>query len=106
MGRLLQRPAVQLACRKVAVKMQATAEAMSPVGNPTNDHHSGEYRSSFVVVPIEKNVPFRGRPHLRAGARLMNTAPHSRHVEYGNGETPRYAVLSKTVDAFKAAHHG
>ncbi|MEU1254781.1 hypothetical protein ABZ445_16025 [Streptomyces chartreusis] len=41
---------------------------------------------------------------MRAGARLMNTSDHARIVEYGNGKTPRHAVLSKTIDDFKAAH--
>jgi hypothetical protein len=41
---------------------------------------------------------------MRAGARLVNSSDHARHVEYGNGGTPRYAVLSKSIDDLKAAH--
>ncbi|MEU0858416.1 hypothetical protein ABZ352_23700 [Streptomyces griseofuscus] len=103
-GKLLQRPGVQRACRDAAVKIKALAEARAPVGNPQNDPHAGRYAASFDVVPIFKNVPFRGRPRMRAGARLINTAPEARIVEYGIGSTPRYAVLSKSLDDLKGAH--
>ncbi|MFF1684511.1 MULTISPECIES: hypothetical protein [unclassified Streptomyces] len=106
-GTMLQRPWIQRACRKAAVQMKATAEGLSPTGDPANgDTHPGLYRESFDVLPIFKNVAFKGKPRMRAGARLVNTAPHARIVEYGNGRTPRYAVLSKTIDAMKAGHRG
>jgi hypothetical protein len=85
--------------------MKGIAEAGSPVGNPRNDPHAGRYKASFDVVPIFKNVPFRGKPRMRAGARLINTSPEATIVEHGNGRTPRYAVLSKTLDSMKASHH-
>jgi hypothetical protein len=103
-GKMLQRPWIQARCVAVAEKMQETAEGLSPTGDPANDPHPGEYRASFVVVPTMTNVPFRGKPRLRASARLINTAGHARIVEYGNGRTPRYAVLSKSIDAMKGAH--
>ncbi|MEV8393858.1 MULTISPECIES: hypothetical protein [unclassified Streptomyces] len=97
-GRMMKRPGLQLACRKAALEIKEAAEARAPVGNPSTDRHSGWYKSSFVVVPIEKNVPWRGQPRRRAGARVLNTAPHSLVVEFGNGVTPRYAVFQKAVE--------
>lgn len=98
-GAMFQRPWMQRAVRKTAVEMKAAAEATSP-------RETGEYSRSFDVVPVFLNIPFKGKPRMRAGARLVNTSDHARHVEYGNGNTPRYAVLHKTVDEFKAAHRG
>jgi hypothetical protein len=103
-GKLMQRPGIQRACRKAAVEMKALAEARSPVGDPQTDSHSGRYKASFDVVPVWRNIPFQGRPRWRASARLINTSPEARIVEYGTGRTPRYAVLSKTIDDLKAAH--
>lgn len=105
-GSMMQRPWLQRGVRKTAVEMKGLAEANSPQGDPAEDSHSGQYRASFDVVPLWKNVPFKGKPRMRAGARLVNFASHSRIVEYGNGKTPAYAVLSRTIDAMKAAHHG
>ncbi|MGV9546861.1 hypothetical protein [Streptomyces ardesiacus] len=98
-GHMFQRPWLQRAARKVAVDMKAAAEAQSP-------RDTGEYSRSFDVVPVFLNIPFQGKPRLRAGARLINTSGHARHVEYGNGQTPRYAILHDVVDEFKAAHRG
>ncbi|MEU1037699.1 hypothetical protein [Streptomyces sp. NPDC005907] len=106
-GKLFTKPGVQRACKDAAVKMKGIAESMSPVGDPADgDEHPGLYKSSFDVVPIWKNVPFRGRPKTRAGARLINTAPHAWRVEHGDGRVPRYAVMQRTIDAMKAAHRG
>jgi hypothetical protein len=106
-GKLFQRPGVQRACRKAAVEMKGIAESISPVGDPADgDHHPGMYRDSFDVVPLFKNVPFRGKPRMRAGARLINTAPHAWRVEYGDGRVPRYAVMQRAIDTMKAAHSG
>ncbi len=96
-GRMMQRPWMQRGVRKSAVQMREAAEANSP-------RESGEYASSFDIVPLWKNIPFKGKPRMRAGARLVNTSDHARHVEYGNGGTPRYAVLHKAIDTMKAAH--
>ncbi|MFD9290664.1 hypothetical protein ACFWBV_20740 [Streptomyces sp. NPDC060030] len=34
---------------------------------------------------------------MRTGARVINTAPHAWVVEYGNGQTSRYAPLVKAL---------
>lgn len=103
-GAMLSRPWIQAACVSTAEKLQAIAEGNSPTGNAASDPHPGQYRASFIVVPHTRNVPFRGKPRMRAGARLINTASHASIVERGNGKTPRYAVLSKSIDDLKGAH--
>ncbi|MFF3312461.1 hypothetical protein [Streptomyces sp. NPDC002952] len=104
-GKFFTKPSVQRACRDAAVRMKGIAETMSPVGDPADgDRHPGRYKASFDVVPLYKNVPWRGRPKMRAGARLINTSPEAWRVEHGDGRVPRYAVLQRTIDAAKAAH--
>lgn len=98
-GSMFQRPWLQRAVRKVAVDMKGVAEGRSP-------RETGDYSTSFDVLPVFLNIPFQGKPRMRAGARLVNHSDHAQHVEYGNGKTPRYAVIHKTVDEFKAAHRG
>ncbi|GAA1064670.1 HK97 gp10 family phage protein [Streptomyces asiaticus] len=104
MGRMLSRPWLHRPCKEAAVKIMAAAQANSPTGTPPDDRHPGLYRASFDVVPIFKNVPFRGKPRNRSGARVMNTAPHARIVEYGNSKTPRFAVFRTAIDDVKAAN--
>lgn len=96
-GAMLTRPWIQAACVATAEKLKTIAEGNSP-------HETGEYSRSFSVIPIMKNVPFRGKPRTRGAARLINTADHASIVEHGNGKTQRYAVLSKSIDDLKAAH--
>ncbi|MFI9123884.1 hypothetical protein ACIGW0_31585 [Streptomyces bikiniensis] len=105
-GRMLQRPWLNAPCRKAAVEMKHLAEATAPVGDPEEDRHPGLYKASFDVVPIWKNIPFRGRPRHRPGARLINSAPHAWRVEHGDGRVPRYAPLFKAMETLKAAHRG
>ncbi|MFE5828743.1 hypothetical protein ACFQ8W_00480 [Streptomyces sp. NPDC056508] len=105
-GRMLQRPWLYKPCRDAAVKMKALAEAEAPVGDPETDSHAGLYKASFDVVPIWKNVPFRGRPRHRPGAMLINTARHAQAVEYGDWDVPRYAPLSKAYMTLVAANRG
>ncbi|MFC8583232.1 hypothetical protein ACFUGD_01440 [Streptomyces sp. NPDC057217] len=105
-GRMLQRPWLNKPCRDAAVKLMHLAEAAAPVGDPEEDRHPGLYKASFHVVPIWKNVPFRGRPRHRPGAMVVNTAPHAQAVEYGDWDVPRYAPLSKAFLTLKAANRG
>ncbi|MDH6625725.1 hypothetical protein M2271_003536 [Streptomyces sp. LBL] len=103
-GAMLSRPWLQAPCVAAAEKLQTIAEGRAPVGDPNEDSHPGLYKSSFAVVPITKNVPFRGQPRRRAGARVLNSARHARILEYGNSLTPRYAIFRKSIDDLKAAH--
>lgn len=98
-GNLLRRPGVQQATAEAAERMMRIARFLSPVGDPAADPHPGQYRESFKVEPIVKNVPYRGKSRMRAGSRLVNTSDHARAVEYGNGKVQRYAVLRTAVDA-------
>ncbi|WP_329069889.1 hypothetical protein [Streptomyces sp. NBC_01429] len=97
-AKLLKLPGVQRECRNAAVEIMAAAIVRAPVGNPSTDSHSGLYKSSFDVLPLMKNVPWKGQPRQRAGARVINTAPYALVVEYGSGRTPRYSVLSNAMD--------
>ncbi|GAB7187152.1 hypothetical protein ATKI12_6983 [Kitasatospora sp. Ki12] len=98
-GNLLRSPGVQRAALQAAERLQRAAVFLSPVGDPAEDPHPGQYKASFVVVPVTKNLPYRGKPARRLGARLLNTSPHATAVEYGNGKVQRYAVLRSAVDA-------
>jgi hypothetical protein len=105
-GAMLTKPWLHAPCRAAALKIQAAAQAVAPVGDPTEDRHPGLYKSSFIVEPLNKSVPFRGKPRIRAGARVMNIAPHAWRVEHGDGRVPRYAPFLKAIDTVKAAHSG
>ncbi|MEO3974371.1 hypothetical protein [Streptomyces sp. CAU 1734] len=105
-GAMLQRPWLQPPCNSAADKLKVLAEGFSPVGDPVEDSHPGLYKASFAVVPIIKNVPFKGRPRMRPGARLLNTARHAWRVERGDGRVPRYAPMQRAIDALKAVSGG
>ncbi|MEU7039841.1 hypothetical protein AB0A77_02130 [Streptomyces varsoviensis] len=105
-GSMLGRLWLQAETVRAAERLRGIAESISPVGTPGEDKHPGQYKASFVTIPIFKNVPFKGKPRMRASARMMNTAPHASIVEHGNGRTPRYAVLSRTIDIGKERHRG
>lgn len=103
---MLKQPWLQAPCMVAAEKIKAAAQSVAPVGDPEEDSHPGLYRASFAVLPIYKNVPFRGQRRIRPAARVVNTAPHAWRVEHGDGRVPRYAPLSRAIDAVKAARHG
>ncbi|MFJ6720490.1 hypothetical protein [Streptomyces sp. NPDC091259] len=103
-GAMLTRPMFHAPCRVAALKIQAAAQSVAPVGDPEEDRHPGLYKDSFVVEPLNKNVPFHGKSRIRAGARVMNLAPHAWRVEHGDGRVARYAPFLKAIDAVKAAH--
>nr|WSW58502.1 hypothetical protein OG513_07840 [Streptomyces sp. NBC_00998] len=105
-GSMLSRPWLHAPCRTAALKLMAEAQTVSPIGDPEEDRHLGLYKASFDVLPIFKNVPFRGKPRRRSGARVINVAPHAWRVEHGDGRVPRYAPMQTAIDALKAAHLG
>lgn len=106
LGRMVGRPWMAKPCRDAAVRIMQVAQADAPVGNPAEDKHPGLYKRSFDVVPVVKNVPFRGKPRQRYGAQVINTAPHAWRVEKGDGRVPRYAPFQRAIDTMKAAHGG
>lgn len=65
---------------------RAFAEAVSP-------RDTGEYADSWVVEP--DTILVDGMP--RAGARLVNTAPHAPFVEWVDG----YAVAARAMDVIE-----
>jgi hypothetical protein len=104
LGRMVSRPWLAKPCRDACVKIMHVAQATAPVGDPAEDKHPGWYKRSFDVMPINRNVPFRGQPRQRFGAQVVNTAPHAWRVETGDGRVPRYAILTKAIDTVKGAH--
>lgn len=104
LGRMVRREWMQAPCLKAAEKIKTAAEALSPQGDPAHDNHSGLYRRSFVLGTGTKNVPYRGRPAIRHVAYVINRAPYSLTVEYGNGSVPEYAPLRRAVDVVKGSH--
>ncbi|WP_037880737.1 hypothetical protein [Streptomyces sp. NRRL S-378] len=105
-GSMLSKPWLHRPCRDAALKIMEAAQSVSPIGDPEEDRHPGLYKASFWVVPLNANVPFRGKPRIRSGARVMNTAPHAWRVEKGDGRVPRYAPFEKAIDAVKAGFGG
>ncbi|KDQ65762.1 hypothetical protein [Streptomyces sp. NTK 937] len=104
LGRMVSRPWMGKPCRDAAVRIMHSAEGFSPVGDPAEDRHPGLYKASFSVEPVFRNIPFRGKPRMRHGAMVVNTAPHAKAVEYGNWNIPRYAPLTKAYMAALAEH--
>ncbi|MEU1074294.1 MULTISPECIES: HK97 gp10 family phage protein [unclassified Streptomyces] len=103
-GRMLTRPWLHVPCLAAAEKIMSAAQQHAPVGDPDADPHPGLYRDSFEVHTHVKNAPFHGKPALRAGAIVVNTASYARSVEYGNGKVPRYNVFRKAIDDVKGSH--
>lgn len=98
---LMKSAEMQAVVREVAEKGKAYAESIAPVGDPLEDPHSGEYKSSFEV-----NVTDEGGinpPGVRAEAQLINTSAYAAAVEWGNSAYPPYAhgyhVLARTLSA-------
>lgn len=106
LGTMVSRPWLAKPCRDAAVKIMHEAQAVSPVGDPDEDRHPGLYRSSFSIESVFKNIPFRGKPRLRHGAMVVNSAPHAKAVEYGDWNVPRYAPLTKAYLAVTAVNRG
>lgn len=104
LGAMVSAPWLQARCVAAADEIGVAAQAVSPVGDPTEDAHPGLYKASFSVVPIAKSVRFRGRPRRRHGARLINSASHAWRVEHGDGRVPRYAPMQTAIDAVKAIY--
>jgi hypothetical protein len=78
-GQLLRSSDVQHVCVAAAERGKTYAESISPV-------RTGEYRRSFLVVPVMAKD--------RSGAKLINTSGHATAVEWILG----FRVLGRTVD--------
>lgn len=82
-GQLLRSRMIEADMLYRAEKIEAVAEASSPVGGP-GDPHPGMYKASWKVTSTSRG----GARRNRATATVSNTAPHAAWVEYG---TERYA---------------
>ena len=105
-GRMLQQPGIRLAVIRAAADMLPIAVNEAPTGDPETDPHPGLYRRSFRVEYGEKPIKFHGVSRPRPYGRLVNTTPYAIEVEHGSSRVPRHAVLRKTLDIARAAHHG
>ena len=81
-GQLLRSPMVEAEMLRRAGLIKSVAEAIAPVGGPS-DPHPGQYKASFYVSSTTRG----GRRRDRATATVGNHASYAAHVEYG---TERY----------------
>jgi hypothetical protein len=93
-GQLLRSRMIEADMLYRAEKIEAVAEATSPVGGPA-DPHRGLYKSSWVVTSTSRG----GRRRDRATATVTNTAPHAAWVEWG---TENYAGRHILLQAAQA----
>lgn len=89
-GEMLRAPFMVAEMLRRAKLVEARAIALAPDAAPYGEG----YIASFEV---ESGV--REGKHPRAYATVRNTSPHARHVEFGNGNTPKHRTLGKALDA-------
>lgn len=83
---MLRSQDMQTAMRVKAERGQAYAESISPV-------RTGRYKAAFrVVVGVRLGV---------AWARLVNTTPYARFLEFGTKYMRRLRILGRAMDAMK-----
>ncbi|MGW0984282.1 HK97 gp10 family phage protein [Streptomyces xiamenensis] len=92
-GQVLKSPMVEAAMRARAEAIRATAIALSPVGDAADDPHPGLYKASWHVSSASSG----GRRRDRATAKVWNSAPHARFVEYGTERVPAHHVLLRAA---------
>jgi hypothetical protein len=79
---------------RVGDAIQRRAEAIAPVGPPT-DPHAGRYKASFHV----RSHTHGGATHDRAEAIVWNDSPEALFVEYGSaGDEPYHTMLRAAVE--------
>lgn len=93
-GQLLRSRMIEADMLYRAEKIDAVAEATSPVGGPA-DPHRGMYKAGWVVTSTSRG----GRRRDRAIATVTNTAPHAAWVEWG---TEKYAGRHVLLQAAQA----
>ncbi|MGW7053133.1 HK97 gp10 family phage protein [Streptomyces sp. NPDC054887] len=77
-----------------AERIETAAQAIAPVGGPS-DPHPGRYKASFVVTTTARG----GHRKDRATATVTNTAYYARWVEYGTERVPAHHVLLRAARA-------
>lgn len=95
LGEMLNSPWMEAEMRRRMENAQALAVSIAPVGDPSEDSHSGRYKDSFSV-----DSGVHGGVHSdRAWAELVNDAPEALYVEYGNrGREPYNTMLKALVE--------
>jgi len=91
-GELLRSPMVRAEMVRRAEVIKGVAEAIAPVGGPS-DPHAGTYKSSFYVTSTDRG----GRRRDRAVAVVGNRAYYARWVEYGTEKVPAHHVLLRAA---------
>lgn len=75
-----------------ADEMRAYAVSISP-------EHTGKYKASFEIDKVERDDGLPGR-------KLVNTDPIANIIEYGTNDTPEFAVMGRTAEAFGGTYKG
>lgn len=93
-GQLLRSPMIRADMVRRAGLIKSAAEAIAPVGGPS-DPHSGTYKGSFYVSSRDRG----GRRRNRTTATVGNSAYYARWVEYGTEKVPAHHVLLRAAQA-------
>lgn len=93
-GQLLKSPMIRADMVRRAEVIKGAAEAIAPVGGPS-DPHSGHYKESFYVTSTDRG----GRRRDRATATVGNSAYYARWVEWGTEKVPAHHVLLRAAQA-------
>lgn len=74
----------------LASQVLATAQDIAPVGEPSEDPDSGEYKASLF---LEKHLS-----PSRMSYRVGSTSKKAWWIEYGTKKSPKFAVLRRALD--------
>jgi len=93
-GEMLNAPFMERHMLRVADAIKTYAEAIAPVGPPT-DPHAGRYKASFHT----RSHTHGGAKNDRAEAIVWNDAPEAQFVEWGSaGDEPYHTLLRAAVE--------
>lgn len=102
-GQMLVMPGMLTAMGARAEKVAARARATAPVDE--DGKHPGQYRDGIevrvLVRPKSEEPPRAKKKEARACGRVVATAPHSAHVEFGDEKRPAHRTLRNALDAAK-----
>lgn len=74
----------------MAAQVLSTAQEIAPVGDPSKDKNSGEYKDSLY---LEKHIS-----PSRMSFRVGSTSHKSWWIEYGTARSAKFAVLRRALD--------
>jgi hypothetical protein len=93
-GELLRSEMVRADMVRRAELIKSAAEAIAPVGGPS-DPHPGRYKESFYVRSRTRG----GKRRNRATATVGNRAYYARWIEYGSERVTAHHVLLRAAQA-------